>query len=368
MTDISLLPQDFRDKEEELKKQQSIEQPPAVDSSMHVPKEEAEDIEVIEVEEGEVEQVLSNEPFLTKMIYKAGVWFENMRDKLFKPHKPEPPPKAPPQFFAPPKKAVISVQSTAVSPKPMTSQPLVKPPAPLGPTPAVPQTSAAKPAAAPLTQPKARIIPSAATPRKVRIIKRTRKPVHVSLLDEELVRQMQVNIPKRKFTLAFLTVFFAAVFVAAFFLLDQQRANASADQQAANQEMQSLKGQIKDMQGKWATFQDLEPRLMALNDLMDHHVSILNVLKFLEQRTLTDVSYSGFLLDSGGQVHLNVTAPTYQAAARQLMIFKDSPEVKSIDANSFTYLSDGKGANVTFPLTLQLQTQALLFEQPLSER
>ncbi|MHB8831358.1 MAG: hypothetical protein ACYC44_04580 [Patescibacteria group bacterium] len=368
MTDISLLPQDFRDKEEELKKQQGAEQPPAGDSSMHVPKEEAEDIEVIEVEEGEVEQVLSNEPFLTKMIYKAGVWLEGMRDKLFKAHKPEPPPKAPPQFFAPPKKPVISAQPAATSPKPMAGQPPVKLPTPPGATPTVPQMPATKPAAAPLPQAKARIIPSAATPRKVRIIKRTRKPVHVSLLDEDVVRQMQVNVPKRKFTLAFLTVFFAAVFVASFFLLDQQRANAAADQQAANQEMQSLKGQIKDMQGKWATFQDLEPRLMALNDLMDHHVSILNVLKFLEQRTLTDVSYSGFLLDSGGQVHLNVTAPTYQAAARQLMIFKDSPEVKNVDANSFTYLSDGKGANVTFPLTLQLQTQALLFEQPLSER
>ncbi|MDD5726421.1 MAG: hypothetical protein PHC53_03365 [Patescibacteria group bacterium] len=361
MTDISLLPQDFRDKEEELKKQQGAEQPPAVDSSMHVPKEEAEDIEVIEVEEGEVEQVLSNEPFLTKMIYKAGVWLEGMRDKLFKAHKPEPPPKAPPQFFAPPK----------------AKPPAVMPMAPAPATPASPTAQAVPPVAAkptgtapvaqirpvtPQPQAKARIIPSAATPRKVRIIKRTRKPVHVSLLDEDVVRQMQVNVPKRKFTLAFLTVFFAAVFVASFFLLDQQRANAFADQQAANQEMQSLKGQIKDMQGKWATFQDLEPRLMALNDLMDHHVSILNVLKFLEQRTLTDVSYSGFLLDSGGQVHLNVTAPTYQAAARQLMIFKDSPEVKNVDANSFTYLSDGKGANVTFPLTLQLQTQALLFE------
>lgn len=368
MTDISLLPEQYREKEEELKKQQSAEQPPAADSSMHVPKEEAEDIEVIEVEEGEVEQVLSNEPFLTKMIYKAGVWLESMRDRLFKPHKPEPLPKAPPQFFAPPKKPVVSGQPPMVSRGIQPPAP-AQPSTPTAPTQAAPQPSAAKPAAPPpLPQPKARIIPSAATPRRVRIIKRTRKPVHVSLLDEELVRQMQVNIPKRKFTLAFLTVFFAAIFVASFFLLDQQRTNALAAEQAADQERQSLKGQIKDMQGKWATFQDLEPRLMALNDLMDHHISILNVLKFLEQRTLTDVSYSGFLLDSGGQVHLNVTAPDYQSAAKQLQIFKDSPEVKNVDANSFTYLSDGKGANVTFPLTLQLQTQALLFEQPLSER
>jgi hypothetical protein len=377
MSEISLLPQSFRDKEEELKKQQAIEQPPAESSSMHVPKEEGEDVEIIEVEEGEVDQVLKNEPFLSRAIYKAGAWFERMKDGFFAPRKLEPPPKSPPQFFQPTKKPVpaqppkVQIKpAIPTSPIPAPVQPSAKP------APVSPPIAPAAPVAPPTTQAKvepsskARIIPSSTTPRRVRIIKRVRKPVHVSLLDDNVMRQLQVNIPKRKLTLVFLTLFFAAVFVASFFLLDQQQAKANEAQQVAGQELKALQGQIKSLQGEWLAYQDLEPRLIALNGLLDRHISILNVLKLLEQRTLSTVSYNGFLMDGTGQIHLNVTAPSYDAAAKQLQIFKESPEVKSVDANAFSYVegTTERPASVNYALTLQLQTEALLFEKPLSER
>ncbi|MFA6099515.1 MAG: hypothetical protein WC750_01390 [Patescibacteria group bacterium] len=370
MSDISLLPQDFREKEEQLKKEQATEQVPAETASMHVPQEEGEDVEIIEVEEGEVDQVLKNEPLLSRIIYQTGAWFEKMRDDLFSPRQVEPPAKSPPQFFQPAKKTVVSSQGSVISPsaKPPIAAPL-KPVTPSAtPSPVTPQPTTIKPVEG--LRPKARIIPSSTSPRRVRIIKRVRKPVHVSLLDEGLVREMQVNIPKRKFTLVFLTLFFAAVFVSAFFLLDQQQARAIESKQAANQEFQTLEGQIKELQGKWSTFSDLEPRLIALNGLLGQHISVLNVLKLLEQRTLATVSYSGFLMDSAGQIHLNVTTPGYEAAAKQLQIFKESPEIKSAEANAFSYVeaTTDQSASVNFQLTLQLQTRALLFEKPLSER
>lgn len=350
MSDISLLPDTIRAKEEQIKKEQASEQLPESESLMHVPKDEFEDVEIIEVEEGEVDQVLSNEPFMTRFLYKAGIWLEEKKDELFKPRVTEPPPKLPPQFFEPskPKKAGEPAAVQPVIPgvviRPAGQAPMVSP-------------------AAQIKKDKARIIPSG-TKRRVRIIKKVRKPVHVSLLDEGVVRQLQVNVPKRKFTLAFLTLFFAAVFAASFFLLNQQQANALAAQTTADSELRDLRTRIQELQKKWAVFQDLEPRLISLSDLLDQHVSTLHVFKFLEQNTLSNVHYGGFLMDNEGRVALTVSAPSYEAAAKQLAVFQSSPEIKEVSASAFTSMVSESDNTVTvsFQLIVVFHTKALLFE------
>lgn len=350
MSDISLLPESIRAKEEQVKKEQASEQQPESVSLMHVPKDEFEDVEIIEVEEGEVDQILSSEPFMTRFLYKAGLWLDEKKNELFKPRVPEPPPKLPPQFFEPgkPKKvgepAVIETTSPEVVIRPAGQPALVSP-------------------AAQIKKDKARIIPSG-TKRRVRIIKKVRKPVHVSLLDEGVVRQLQVNVPKRKFTLAFLTLFFAAVFTASFVLLNQQRANAMQAQVATAGELQDLRGRIQELQKKWAVFQDLEPRLISLSDLLDKHISTLYVFKFLEQNTLSNVHYGGFLMDNEGRVALTVSAPSYEVAAKQLAVFQSSPEIKEASASAFTSMANELENKVTisFQLVIFFHTQALLFE------
>ncbi len=351
MSDISLLPESIRAKEEQIKKEYASEEQPESESLMHVPKDEFEDVEIIEVEEGEVDQVLSNEPFMTRFLYKAGIWLDEKKDELFKPRVAEPPPKLPPQFFEPgtPKKIGGPLETQKNIPevviRPEGQAPLVSP-------------------AAQIKKDKARIIPSGTKKRRVRIIKKVRKSVHVSLLDEGVVRQLQVNVPKRKFTLAFLTLFFAAVFVASFVLLDQQQASALAAQNTTDSELMDLRGSIQELQKKWTVFQDLEPRLISLSDLLDKHVSTLHVFKFLEQNTLSNVHYGGFLMDNEGRVALTVFAPSYEAAAKQLTIFQSSPEVKEVSASAFTSMVSelDNSSIVSFQLIISFHTQALLFE------
>lgn len=350
MSGISLLPESIRAKEEQIKKGQASEQPPASESLMHVPKDEFENVEIIEVEEGEVDQILSNEPFMTRFLYKAGIWLDEKKDELFKSRVAEPLPKSPPRFFEPAKtkkdeqQAVIQPVSPGVALQPEEQAVRVSP-------------------AAQIKKDKARIIPSG-TKRRVRIIKKVRKPVHVSLLDEAVVRQLQVNVPKRKFTLAFLTLFFAAVFAASFFLLNQQQANALAARTVADSELKDLRVKIQELQKKWAIFQDLEPRLISLSDLLDKHVSTLHVLKFLEQNTLSNIHYGGFLMDNEGRVALTVSAPSYEAVAKQLTVFQSSPEVKEVSASAFTSMVDevDNEVAINFQLVITLHTQALLFE------
>lgn len=354
MSDISFLPSSLREKEEEIKKE-SLHAAPKETVSMHVPESEEEDVEIIEVDASEVDQMLIGEPLYTRLYYKASLLFASLKEKYLEPRPAEAPPKTPPQFFKPPE--------TKPKPAEKTSTPVAKTKEPEMPA----KDAQIKP---PEAKPKAKIRTASIKPqtgRRVRIIKRVRKPVHVSLLDEQTMRDLHINIPKRKFTLVFLSILFAAIFGSAYLLLDQATAQAVSEQKLIQSRYNEVKESISTEQGKWRAFQDLEPRLIALNDLLETHVSANKVLKFLESNTLKDVSYTSFMMSSEGRINMAVTAGSYDAAARQLMIFEDSPMVKAAEANSFNIGEKDGQSFVSFQLVLYLQPDALLFKETKTE-
>lgn len=368
MSDISLLPDQLRQKEEEIRKDTVAIAPPASSLSMHMPQEEEEDVEVIEVEEGEVDQLLVGEPFYSRFYYRLSLWAEETKDKLFHARPVEPPPKLPPQFFKPP-------QPVAQTPKPAVQ---IQPAPAVGAAPVVPPSAKPEmvlpvetkptPVAAVSTpsRPKARIIPSAPSRgKRVRIIKRVRKPVQVSLLDEQFVSAMQVNVGKRKFTLAFLTVFFALIFAGSYFLLDRAETAVAQEKSQVDASYGQLKTEIGQAQTKWASYQDLEPRLLAFNELMNKHMATSRVFDFLERNTLSDVSYANFSMDQTGKVTLSATAASYPAVARQLAIFKDAPEILTADANAF---AGDKEKGVAFQLSLQFKPDSLLYKNGIEQK
>jgi len=366
MGDISFLPQSLRKQEEEIK-YSSLEQEQAASVSMHIPKsEEPEDIEIIEVDEAEVEQMLIGEPLYSRVYYKLSLWIDDLRDKYLKPRPIEPPPKLPPQFFTPPKtvrEPLPPAKTQAVSAVPPTASPIPSAPeAQPSLAPAVKEGVKSQSPAAIAARPKARIIPSGATPRRrVRIIKRVRKPVSVSLLDEDYMRQMQVNVPKRQFTAIFLFVLFGVVFGASYLLLDRLQVAAAADNQVLSQNLSDLKNQITVEQQKWNGFQDLEPRLVQLNALLNDHTSVNRILTFLEEHTLSDVSYSNFTMDNTGRVSLSATAGSLAATARQLIIFREASEVAAVDSTAFQFVNTESGSSVNFQLLIQFKPSAFKF-------
>ncbi|MFZ6015974.1 MAG: hypothetical protein ACOYUZ_06530 [Patescibacteria group bacterium] len=359
MSDISFLPSSFKDKEEEIIKESIHEPEDAGSISMHVPESEEEDVEIIEVDASEVDQVLVGEPLYSKLYFKASLWIDGFKQKYLQPRAAEPPPKEPPQFFkAPP----IKPAEKGKIPAEAAPGPGVKAPATV--TAKEASKTPAAVSAQPAAKPKVRIIPSGATPRRrVRIIKRVRKPVHVSLLDEEMMRQMHINIPRRQFTLIFLTILFAAVFVGSYFLLENAKTSAAAEQQTVQSALNDVKNLSRSELEKWMSYQDLEPRLIALGNLMDEHKSVLKVLAFLEKNTLKDVSYGSFSKDSDNQVNLAVTAGSIESAARQLLVFEEAPEIQTLEANSFSISTDeqAQSKKVTFQLLLEFTPDALKY-------
>lgn len=341
-----------------------------VDMRFFIPKEEGEDIEVIEVDEGEIDQVLAGEPTLTKFAFYATSFIDNLKLKLFKPKPIEAPPKAPPQFFKapPPKPAEAPAKPGAPSAAPSFVMPVVgatKPSVAAGPASAQPSVPSAKPgmngmAAARV---KAQIAPFAVTPRRVRVIRRVRKPLRVSFVTEEQARLIQVDVRKRRFTFIVTTLFFVLLLAGGYGLLDYQHKQAQSGMDQANMQLADVRSKISEQLKVWSSFQYLEPKLRALAGLLDQHVSPTKLLAQLEEHTLPTVSYQNFSLSADRKVNLAVTADSLDTAAKQLVVFQTAGFIKKVEATSYSVAYDSKDASkvvsVSFQAILTLSDNAL---------
>lgn len=344
--EISLLPEGMRKKEEEFRKAESAKPEPAPEFRFSVPPEQGEDVEIIEIDEGEVDQVLASEPMLTRALFRVSTFIDDLKRKVFEPHAAEPPPKLPPQFFkAPP-------------PRPAPA-PFVPPPSLAKIAPA-PFPAQAKPVEGP--KPKPRIVPAESAPRRVRVIRRVRKPLHVSFVSEEELRILHVDIPRRKFTFAVLFSVFAVAIIGGAYALNELSIRADSDLSTVNAQLAAVSQNISEKQKAWSAFTDLEPRLKALTGLLDRHVSPTGLLLRIEQNTLPTVSYDSFSYSSDQHVLLGVTADSYESAARQIVAFQRSGFVKSVSASGYAahYESDSSvlPSAVQFQLTLTLSDDA----------
>ncbi len=344
--EITLLPDDLRKKEEELKKNKPKPEEKPAELKFSIPVEEGEDIEVIEVDEGELDQVLANEPLLTRLAFKVTTFLDDVKTKLFQSSAPPLPPKLPPQFFTPPAKKHGTSARVSVAPSVL-------------PSPAA-KTLAAS--ASNVTS-KARIMPSAVTPRRVRIIKRVRKPVRVSFVSEEELKLLHIDIPKRRFTFTTAVVFFSILIGGGYLLLNAQLQTARDGLANIKGQTAKIRRKISDTQGTWSAFQDLEPRLKALGVLLNAHVSPTHLLNEIEKNTLATVSYGSFSLTPDDRVALTVTANSFASAAGQIVAFQNSGFVKKVDASGYTVTYNPPSSDipsaVQFQVTLTLTDDAM---------
>lgn len=347
---ISLLPEDLRKKEEVLRQQPKPQPPSAGELKFSIPKEEQEDIEVIEIDEGEVEQVLANEPLIARIIYKATSLFDELRSKLFSTQEQEPAPKLPPQFFSPPPAKTPTTAATTPT----------KPGMPAAPAALGSVVAGAAPIAG---ASKARIMPMAGgAPRRVRVIRRVRKPVRVSFVSSEDLRLMHVDVPKRRFTLVALSIMFFALMGGGWFLLDQRRSASMESKRQAEAQLAEVRNQIQNRQKTWNDFQDLEPRLKALSGLLATHISPTHLLQLIEERTLPTVSYTSFSMTADGRVQLAVNADSLTSAARQIRSLEKSGFVSSMEAGSYTVAYENDSfvpKSVQFQLNILLKPEVL---------
>ncbi len=336
MTDISLLPENMRGREqEERASRPKPEETVSEGLKMHVPSEEpAEDIEIIEVDESELASVLADEPFMTRLTYQISLGIDKVKETLFAKKAAAPPPKLPPQFFTPPKAGLVT-------------------------KPGAPKEAAGAPAKP--SRPGVRITPAATAPKRVRVIRRVRKPVRVSLISARDLAVLTVNVPKRKWTLLVVGVMFAAILGGGFFFL-RDRVRVSESRLAdVGKDIDAIRAASREKLAVWSQYEDLQQRLTMLGDVLNNHIVISRVFDFLEMRTLPDVSYRSATFSQDGRLILDVIAGSYDAAARQLVAFESSQMVQSVDATQFTAQESGEDGSmqVTFQLLVGLNPAGL---------
>lgn len=339
MSDISFLPEHMRAQEEAEKAHPKKPEQESGGLKMHVPDAVVdEDIEIIEVDEGDLAAVLSEEPFMTRFTYKLSLTFDKLKARFFRKEE-APPSKTPPQFFKPPKPGLVT-----------------KP----GAVPSV-QAGKEKPPGEP-GRPKARITPQAEVPRRVRVIRRVRKPVRVSLITAEEIAVLSVDIGKRKWTMGVITLLFIAVIVAGHFLLSNRVEASERRLSGVEAQLAETEARVSERLNVWSRYKDLELRLTMLDEVLNTHIVISRLFDFLELRTLPSVTYSSANWGTNGTLTLDVSADSYDTAARQLVAFEESDIVTRADATSFNAEVDpmtGLAGSVVFQLLLELDVSAL---------
>jgi hypothetical protein len=319
--DVSLLPEQRHTPEEEPKNESRRPQTDAA-LKMYVPGTEKEDVEVIEVDEGDVGEVLEGEPFLSKALFKVQTWFQEAKAGVFEPRVSASPTKTPSPFF--------------------------KPPASLGKT------------VSPDTAAKTRIMPHATAPRRVRVIRRVRKPVRVSFIEE--ADASHIDVSRRRFTLVFVGMLFCVLFAGSYILLTRQGERARMNLDEVTRRLAGTQDASRSRLDTWQSYRDLEPRLKALSGLLDRHLSPSRVFDALEAKTVPDVSYSSFTLSPDGRLVLGTTASSFESAARQIVAFESSGIANAVQAMGYQarYTPEtGALEAVNFQMSLQLNPSVL---------
>jgi len=347
MADISLLPEEERKRKETPPASSKKMETAPGGLKMHIPEAEAdEDIEIIEVDEGDLGAVLADEPFLTRFMYRASALVEQLRKKASGAKEQAPPPKLPPQFFTPPRTGAAGGKL---------------PPGAAGAMAGRPGAAGNAPGS------RVRITPSTEVPRRVRVIKRVRKPVQVSLISQDDVLVYQVDVPKRRWTLIMLAVLFIAFIGGGYWLLNERVAGARITLTELERQIAETDDQISGAETTWSSYSDLQRRLIVLSELLDQHIIITRAFDLLEKRTVPTVAYRSATLGAGGVLSLDTIADSYESAARQLVAFRESPAVEKVESTSFNAQIDGETGRpslISFQLLLELSGDALL-ESPI---
>jgi hypothetical protein len=353
MGDISLLPENLRGQEERKRLQTPSSVPDDGGLKMHIPESMIdEDVEIIEVDEGDLAAVLSEEPFMTRLTYKLSLWIDQLKGHLSKKEE-EVPSKAPPQFFKPPKKGLVTSSHPVIETVPSSQ---IKPIAGL-------QGHVTKQLGGDhRTHVRARIMPQTEVPRRVRVIKRVRKPVRVSLISAEDLAVIGIDVPKRKWTLAiFITLFTLVIFGGYLFIRSQLEVSKSR-LTIVEEGVSKISAEANEKLGQWNQYDDLEGRINLLQKALDSHVMITRLFEFLEKNTLKNVSYEGVAWSDSGQMNMKVVTKSFDDTMSQVDVMRQSPLVENVEAEGYNMTQNettGRVEQVTFEMAIKLKDGAL---------
>ena len=188
-------------------------------------------------------------------------------------------------------------------------------------------------------------------------------PLHVSLMPEQGGLSGDLEI-KRRYQVLVLTAGMSVLAAVVLILITSLLVRSRASQmQSLNAELATVQTQIKAEKDRTKDFDALLHALKVSGPLLDAHVDPLPLFRELERMTIRAVSYRTIPLRED-TVSIEVVAPNYQVAARQVLAYHQASEIFSkVSAPSFRgdeKLED-KSLGVTFTATMTLKPGVLKF-------
>ena len=156
----------------------------------------------------------------------------------------------------------------------------------------------------------------------------------VNLIEEDYVLLVRRQFWLRMRNLLVVILMFALISVGGYIFIKIQKTNLLKQYAELSQTINQTEAEINSHSLEKIQAISLKDRAQVLQILLNNHIYWTQFLDKLEHHTVNDVYYTNFVAESNGNIVLSAKAKTYNNVAEQLLTFKESDFVDSVEINS----------------------------------
>ncbi|MBT5337933.1 PilN domain-containing protein [Candidatus Falkowbacteria bacterium] len=178
----------------------------------------------------------------------------------------------------------------------------------------------------------------------------------VNLMEEDYVLLVRRQFWLRVRNLLVVVFIFSMIFVGGYIFIKIQKTNLLKQYAELGQTINQTEAEINSHSLEKIQAISLKDRAQVLQILLNNHIYWTQFLDKLEHHTVKDVYYTNFVAQSNGNIVLSAKAKTYNNVAEQLLTFKESDFVDSVEINSASQAPEEVVEDLTF-LDLELSDE-----------
>ncbi|GEM_PF-3000057 len=185
----------------------------------------------------------------------------------------------------------------------------------------------------------------------------------VNLIPEEMVSE--VNQKKILFTLLYTVIISIFILGVGYITIQFIQLQEAKKIQKLQQDIQQAENDFISKSDDLKALIRYQQTYDHINLLLDSHIYWDKLFNFLEQNVADDVYFLNVTADKNGVVNMSIVAKSYEALANQYLIFKQAPEVISVNINNAS-LSENSEESVGTPTLSTFESNLSLAAQSTS--
>ncbi len=183
----------------------------------------------------------------------------------------------------------------------------------------------------------------------------------VNLIPSDMVSE--VNERKILFTLLYTVIISAVILAGGYITIQFIQLQEAKKIQKLQQDIQQAENEFIAKSDDLKALINYQQTYDNISLLLDSHIYWDKLFSFLEQNVADDVYFLNVTADRNGTVSMSLVAKSYEALANQYLIFKQAPEVVSINISNAVLSEDAQASQAPGALSLleplsDLSTQA----------